>query len=312
MVLMNRSKAHTFDRSISGSDFLQLDVGAAPAGGMSGWLAGQLRLAISDGRLPVGSRLPATRVLAGELGVSRGVVTEAYRRLIEDGQAAGRGRGGTIVMAAPVVVPDAVRRPAPACRAGARHTCSPPTRARESSTCCGLLPRGSTCRPACPTWPRFRGPPGCARSGTVLGELSPAEFRYGDPRGAPAFRRRRCELAGPQPGNPGRPGRGDHRGRRCPGARAARPGAPGGRDPPGRRGGSGLARNPPAAGSWELDTPPVPVDASGLRVGDLRASGAPAALLTPAHQFPTGVVLDGAPPPRAHSLGQRRRADHRG
>ncbi|WP_460073730.1 aminotransferase-like domain-containing protein [Streptomyces sp. YKOK-I1] len=38
---------------------------------------------------------------------------------------------------------------------------------------------------------------------------------------------------------------------------------------------------------------PVPVDAGGLDVGALRADGARAVLLTPAHQFPTGVVLDG-------------------
>ncbi|MCI4066534.1 PLP-dependent aminotransferase family protein [Micromonospora sp. R77] len=44
---------------------------------------------------------------------------------------------------------------------------------------------------------------------------------------------------------------------------------------------------------WRLATPPVPVDAHGLRVDELDASGAPAVLLTPAHQFPTGVVLDG-------------------
>jgi GntR family transcriptional regulator/MocR family aminotransferase len=45
--------------------------------------------------------------------------------------------------------------------------------------------------------------------------------------------------------------------------------------------------------SWGLETPGVPVDADGLRVDALRDSGAPAVLLTPAHQFPTGVVLDG-------------------
>lgn len=45
--------------------------------------------------------------------------------------------------------------------------------------------------------------------------------------------------------------------------------------------------------NWGLDTPPVPVDAGGLRVDELRASGAAAVMLTPAHQFPTGVVLDG-------------------
>lgn len=94
------------DRSIpSGSDFLQLNAADAPAGGLSDWLARRLRLAIADGRLAVGDRLPATRTLAEELRVSRGVVTEAYQRLIEDGHAAGRGRAGTVVVAAPVAAP---------------------------------------------------------------------------------------------------------------------------------------------------------------------------------------------------------------
>ncbi|HEX9354095.1 MAG TPA: winged helix-turn-helix domain-containing protein, partial [Streptosporangiaceae bacterium] len=104
---MGRSIDSPADWSISGADFLQLDRAEAPDGGLSDWLARQLRQAISDGRLPVGSRLPATRVLAAELGVSRGVVTEAYRRLAEDGQLAGRGRAGTRVVAAPLVVPPA-------------------------------------------------------------------------------------------------------------------------------------------------------------------------------------------------------------
>ena len=85
-----------------GADFLQLSAGDAPPGGLADWLTGQLRQAISDGRLPVGSKLPASRVLAAELRVSRGVVTEAYQRLSEDGQVTGRRRGGTIVVAAPV------------------------------------------------------------------------------------------------------------------------------------------------------------------------------------------------------------------
>ncbi|MFC7640202.1 PLP-dependent aminotransferase family protein [Streptosporangium lutulentum] len=45
--------------------------------------------------------------------------------------------------------------------------------------------------------------------------------------------------------------------------------------------------------NWRLDTPPVTVDSEGIRVDELRAQGAPAVLLTPAHQFPTGVVLSG-------------------
>lgn len=42
-----------------------------------------------------------------------------------------------------------------------------------------------------------------------------------------------------------------------------------------------------------LEPVPVRVDEAGLDVAALRASGAGAVLLTPAHQFPTGVVLDG-------------------
>ncbi|NGO72706.1 PLP-dependent aminotransferase family protein, partial [Streptomyces boncukensis] len=42
-----------------------------------------------------------------------------------------------------------------------------------------------------------------------------------------------------------------------------------------------------------LATPPVPVDDEGVRVDALRALGARGVLLTPAHQFPMGVVLSG-------------------
>ncbi|TDC01277.1 GntR family transcriptional regulator, partial [Actinomadura bangladeshensis] len=100
---MHRSKDDEPDRAIiRGSDFLQLDPADAPPGGLSDWLARNLRAAIADGRLPVGGRLPPTRVLAAELRVSRGVVTEAYQRLVDDGHIAGRGRAGTIVVAAPL------------------------------------------------------------------------------------------------------------------------------------------------------------------------------------------------------------------
>ncbi|MEV4005950.1 PLP-dependent aminotransferase family protein, partial [Actinomadura sp. NPDC049753] len=44
---------------------------------------------------------------------------------------------------------------------------------------------------------------------------------------------------------------------------------------------------------WGMTTPPVPVDTAGIRVDRLHATGAPAVLLTPAHQFPTGAVLGG-------------------
>ena len=42
---------------------------------------------------------------------------------------------------------------------------------------------------------------------------------------------------------------------------------------------------------WGLRPVPVPVDEQGMQVGALAASAARAVFLTPAHQFPTGVVL---------------------
>jgi GntR family transcriptional regulator/MocR family aminotransferase len=42
---------------------------------------------------------------------------------------------------------------------------------------------------------------------------------------------------------------------------------------------------------WGLRPVPVPVDEHGLQVDDLARSGLRTVLLTPAHQFPTGVVL---------------------
>src|ERR1700761_2317937 len=80
-----------------GADLLQLDRAAAPGRGLTGWLAEALRAGIRDGRLRPGTALPATRVLADDLGVSRGVVVEAYQRLREEGlvsRRAGAGWGG--------------------------------------------------------------------------------------------------------------------------------------------------------------------------------------------------------------------------
>lgn len=78
------------DRTNVGSDFLQLNPGQAPHRGRTDWLVGQLRDALAQGRLTLGSTLPPIRVLAAELGVSRGTVSEAYRQLCEDGYLAGR------------------------------------------------------------------------------------------------------------------------------------------------------------------------------------------------------------------------------
>jgi GntR family transcriptional regulator/MocR family aminotransferase len=64
-------------------------------------LAEQLRVAAGDGRLRSGDRLPSTRALAGELGVSRTVTAAAYEQLHAEGWIAGRHGSGTYVTTAP-------------------------------------------------------------------------------------------------------------------------------------------------------------------------------------------------------------------
>ena len=82
---------------MTGADFLQLSPGAAPVRGLTGWLADTIRAAIMDGRLRAGTPLPATRLLAGELGGSRGVIVEVYQRLADAGLVSGRPGAGTRV-----------------------------------------------------------------------------------------------------------------------------------------------------------------------------------------------------------------------
>src|SRR5437588_496061 len=59
-----------------------------------------------------GPRLPPTRLLAGELGVSRGVVVEAYAQLTAEGYLVTRGSGGTRVAAGVAPAASSRRRPA--------------------------------------------------------------------------------------------------------------------------------------------------------------------------------------------------------
>ena len=74
-----------------------------------------IREAIRAGRLPRGSTLPPSRALAADLGVSRGVVVEAYQQLTAEGYLASRSGGYTRVAAgpAPAVAPLQLAAPQP-------------------------------------------------------------------------------------------------------------------------------------------------------------------------------------------------------
>ncbi|WP_135452999.1 PLP-dependent aminotransferase family protein [Mycobacterium sp. DL99] len=261
---------------VAGADFLQLDPASAPTRGLTDWLADALRTAIADGRLVPGTRFPATRVLAGELAVSRGVVVEAYRRLADEGLVSGHAGGGTHVLTQPVRPPRAdvgapavARLPRPRLPVGEGIDLSPGVPDLSA------FPRG--------TWLRAER--------AVLAETSPEDLGYGDPHGHP---RLRAALA---------PWLGRARGLRI--------------EPDDILVVAGVAQavallaqqlhregldtiaveDPGSRGAvdeleyWGLRPVPVPVDDDGIVVTELAATGAPTVFLTPAHQFPTGVVL---------------------
>ncbi|MDX6503888.1 MAG: GntR family transcriptional regulator / MocR family aminotransferase, partial [Gaiellaceae bacterium] len=76
---------------------LFLELGSAP--GLRAGLEEGLREAIRSGRLPRGARLPATRTLARDLGVSRGTVLAAYSQLATEGWIRGsRGSATTVAV----------------------------------------------------------------------------------------------------------------------------------------------------------------------------------------------------------------------
>lgn len=67
---------------------------------LSGQLFRQLKAAIHEGRLAAGERLPPSRLLAQQLGLSRKTVTETYARLGAEGLTEGQVGQGTYVRAA--------------------------------------------------------------------------------------------------------------------------------------------------------------------------------------------------------------------
>jgi GntR family transcriptional regulator/MocR family aminotransferase len=264
--------------SSTGADFLLLNAATAPNRGVTQWLVGELRAAITDARMRPGDRMPASRVLAAELGVSRGVVVEAYRRLADEGLINGRSGAGTVVVGVPV---------------RSRHA---PTPERVGGPLRLPQPRlaavpGTDLSPGVPDLSAFPRTLWLRAERAVLADTPPQELGYGDPRGHPRLRAAVADWLTRMRGL--RIGPDDLMivsGVAQAMALMAQQL---------RRGGlAAIAVEDPGSRGvvdefayWGLQPTPIPVDDHGIRVDALRAGGARAVFVTPAHQFPTGVVL---------------------
>jgi GntR family transcriptional regulator/MocR family aminotransferase len=225
-----------------------------------------IRDAIRSGALRPGVRLPSSRALAAQLGVSRGVATDAYRQLEAQGFLVGRTK------AAPVV-----GRTARAPRAIARTTNSRPAPRYD------LVPT----TPDVTLFPRGRW------TSTYLDVVrtSPAAaFDYGDPIGERELREVVADHVGRTRGVVADPAhvivvQGAAQGIDLVGRVLAATGARrvAVEDP-------SLDTQPQRFGMHGLEVVGQPVDGHGLVVDRLQAD---AVLVTPAHQFPTGAVLSG-------------------
>jgi GntR family transcriptional regulator / MocR family aminotransferase len=244
-------------------------------------IEGELRDAIRSRRLGVGERLPSSRELASALGVSRGLVQECYGQLLAEGYLTTRVGSGTRVAAAASAPPDraATPRPAPA-------TAAPRPRVDFRSGVPDLagFPRGDWLwahREAVRAAPTATLDYGEARGSPVLRQVLAAYLRR--VRGAAADADRIVVCTGFSQGL----------------NVALRVLARAGIDrvafaDPGYDETSAVAAE--FAG---VEVVRVPVDEHGVDVDALAATGVRAVVLTPAHQWPTGVVLA---PERRHAL----------
>jgi GntR family transcriptional regulator / MocR family aminotransferase len=249
---------------------LHLDLSEVSDGSMRARVERALPEAVRSGRLPPGTRLPSTRVLCTQLGVSRGVAVDAYSQLVAEGYLQTRRGGGTTVAHTEATErrsEEAVAAPSPI-----RHDLSP-------------------YRPALDGFPRGAWLSAVTR---VLRTVPDERLAYPDPAGTPELRASIASYLGRVRGVRTTPQKivitgGTRQGvellwaalvARC----ACRVAV----ERPGWR---GIYETAQDAG---LTTVPVPVDGHGLLVERLEHEQVDAVALAPAHQYPTGAVLSSA------------------
>lgn len=255
-------------RSWASSPDLHLEIELGNGRGRRAALEAALRDAIRDGRLQAGTVLPSSRGLARDLGLSRGTVLDAYTQLLAEGYILTR-PGAVTAVADVSVAPD---EPVDA---GAT-----PPRVRVDFRP-GLLDLASTFPRV--AWMR------AVRS--ALNRASDDAFDYGDPRGLPELRAALASYLARARGVVTTPDQimvcaGFAQGLallagvlRDSGVRVI-----GMEDPC-------LRVHREIVGRHGLATRPLAVDGEGARTDVLDDLGVDAAIVTPAHQYPTGVTL---------------------
>jgi GntR family transcriptional regulator/MocR family aminotransferase len=227
-----------------------------------------LRVAIRSGRLAPGSALPPSRDLAEQLGVSRGVVVDSYAQLTTESYVtAKRGSGTRVALLAGSVTPPP------------RRQASAPELYRYD-----LRPGQADFT----AFPRARWKAALVRA---LRELPDRRLGYADHRGVAELRNALAEYLARMRGVVVDP---DHIVVCCAASQALtvlwhvlR-----------HRGGRRVAIEDPGW-RWQrytvehagLEAIPIRVDADGLVVPDLIAADVDAVVMTPAHHYPTGVVM---------------------
>jgi GntR family transcriptional regulator/MocR family aminotransferase len=242
-----------------------------------------LREAVVSGRLAPGSRLPSSRGLAADLGVSRNTVADAYGQLIAEGWLVAHQGSGTRVAEGVAGVAPVRRRSRPS---------EPQVRynLRAGHPDVSSFPRS--------TW--------VAATRRALARAPHHVLDYGDPRGVLETRRALASYLGRVRGVRTTPERmllcsGVTQGLSLLAAVLVEVGNRIGVEE------SGLAHHRSVLTSRGHATVPIPIDGEGADVRRLTTSGLAALLLTPAHQFPTGVSLSAAR--RTDVVGWARSAD---
>ena len=231
-------------------------------------MAAELRAGIRSGRIAAGTRLPSSRDLSHDLGLSRGVVVGAYEQLIAEGFLVARRGDGTRVT--PVAARSAQVSPS-----------------SGGSAAPGSPAPGPPVRydlwPGTPDLAAFPRTAWAAAVRHALRELPNAALGYPDPAGVHVLRTELAAYLGRVRAAAVEPERLVITAGVAQGLYAVVRGLAGQ--------GPLAVEEPTSARQLPLLRAAVAVDEEGIDVAALARTGARAVLVTPAHQYPTGVVL---------------------